>query len=183
MIAFNRADIETHFGSVEALNEQIAAYTEALAKHATTVDVPAPTAHPLVERLVRQFGGKYEVADDPEVVAKGLTFEQMRDAKLAEIAAFRWQAQNIGVPFNGNRVGSDSATLTTLVAYMLTGKTEPLNFKIGPTTFVELTRGNVQGLIIDIQGHVQSCFDRERELIGAVMKARSKKAIAEIEVS
>jgi hypothetical protein len=40
----------------------IATYSQALAAHATTVNVPAPTAHPTIETIVRQYGGQYAVA-------------------------------------------------------------------------------------------------------------------------
>jgi len=40
----------------------IATYSQALAAHAMTVNVPAPTAHPMIETIVRQYGGQYVVA-------------------------------------------------------------------------------------------------------------------------
>lgn len=40
----------------------IAAYSQAVAAHATTVNVPAPTAHPMIEAIVNQYGGQYAVA-------------------------------------------------------------------------------------------------------------------------
>lgn len=43
----------------------VAAYTQALAAHALTVNVPAPTAHPLIETIVNQYGGGYTVAPPP----------------------------------------------------------------------------------------------------------------------
>lgn len=41
----------------------IAQFQQALDDHAGTVDVPAPTAHPLIERIVREHGGHYIVRD------------------------------------------------------------------------------------------------------------------------
>jgi hypothetical protein len=40
----------------------ISAYGQARAAHATTVNLPAPTAHPLIETIVNQYGGQYAVA-------------------------------------------------------------------------------------------------------------------------
>ena len=41
----------------------IAEFQQARADHASTVGVPAPTAHPLIERIVREHGGRYVVRD------------------------------------------------------------------------------------------------------------------------
>ena len=43
----------------------IASFQRALLDHAATVDLAAPTAHPLVETIVRQHGGRYTIAPTP----------------------------------------------------------------------------------------------------------------------
>src|ERR1700736_4762331 len=43
----------------------IASFQQALLDHASTVDVAAPTAHPLVEAIVRQHAGRYAIAATP----------------------------------------------------------------------------------------------------------------------
>lgn len=52
-------------GGEDALIGAIAAFSQALVDHAGTVDVPAPTAHPLVEDIVRNHGGQYEIVNVP----------------------------------------------------------------------------------------------------------------------
>lgn len=45
------------------LDSAIAEYTAAREAHKKTVDVPAPTAEPLVEAIVKKFGGLYEIVE------------------------------------------------------------------------------------------------------------------------
>jgi hypothetical protein len=49
----------------ELVNAHIAAFGEAVAGHSLTEGVPAPADHPLIERIVREHGGQYAVADPP----------------------------------------------------------------------------------------------------------------------
>ena len=49
----------------ELVNAHIAAFGEAVADHSLTEGVPAPTDHPLIERIVKEHGGQYAVADPP----------------------------------------------------------------------------------------------------------------------
>ena len=48
-------------GDLAAAVKEFAAAVEA---HRFTVGVPAPTAHPLVEEIVRQHGGSFTIVDD-----------------------------------------------------------------------------------------------------------------------
>lgn len=53
-------------GGAEALDLAIANFQRALEAHKTTQEVPAPTAHPLVEDIVLRYSGQYSVAPEPE---------------------------------------------------------------------------------------------------------------------
>lgn len=46
------------------LVREVAAFKKAIAEHAQTVGVPAPTAHPVVEAIVKKYAGVFEVEDD-----------------------------------------------------------------------------------------------------------------------
>jgi hypothetical protein len=60
-IAVPRADLYAY--AVRKLTEEVAAFREALADHATTLDEPAPVADPLVEALARD-DGTFTVPED-----------------------------------------------------------------------------------------------------------------------
>ena len=64
----------------------IATFTQALADHALTVDVPAPTALPLIETIVRQHGGAYVVADPVTSDQAGAVSDQVAALQAALIA-------------------------------------------------------------------------------------------------
>jgi hypothetical protein len=62
-----------HQDTVAALGFDLGAaiddYRAALTAHATTEGIPAPTAHPLVERVVKGHGGAYQIVE-PETGVK-----------------------------------------------------------------------------------------------------------------
>lgn len=49
------------------LAQAVQDYKDALKQHQFTYDVPAPTAHPLVETIVREHGGMFELAERPKL--------------------------------------------------------------------------------------------------------------------
>jgi hypothetical protein len=54
------------FGTEQELAEAVASFSAAIADHALTVGVPAPTAPWLVMEIVRKYGSDYSVAPEPE---------------------------------------------------------------------------------------------------------------------
>lgn len=54
------------FGTEQELAEAVASFSAAIADHAFTVGVPAPTAPWLVTEIVKKYGGDYSVAPLPE---------------------------------------------------------------------------------------------------------------------
>lgn len=43
----------------------VAAFAAELSEHRFTVHVPAPTAHPVVEHIVREHGGRFQILPEP----------------------------------------------------------------------------------------------------------------------
>jgi hypothetical protein len=99
----------------QLIDAAIAAFQQALAAHASTVNVPAPTAHPMIETIVRQHGGQYVVADPPPadpprdlaaeldalkatLVGKAVISEADLTAAAAAVAAPRAPAQPATMP-------------------------------------------------------------------------------------
>lgn len=65
MLTISRADI-VHLGGPEAFAAAVADFAAALEAHRLTVDVPAPTADPVIELVVRHYGGHYDIEPEPE---------------------------------------------------------------------------------------------------------------------
>ena len=84
-VSVPRADLYAY--AVRKLTEEVGAFRQALADHATTEDVPAPTADPLVEALARD-DGTFVVPEDqkPETNVPALPTEII-DGILGRLAA------------------------------------------------------------------------------------------------
>lgn len=65
MLTISRADI-LRLGGERAFAEAVAAFAAALEAHRFTVDVPAPTADSVIELVVRQYGGQFDIEPEPE---------------------------------------------------------------------------------------------------------------------
>ena len=64
MPTISRADI-VRFDGEAAFAAAVSAFATAVEAHRYTVGVPAPTADPVVELVVRQYGGKYDIEPEP----------------------------------------------------------------------------------------------------------------------
>jgi hypothetical protein len=94
-LTIDRAVIGKQFGSADALAEAVAAYQAACDAHAATEGVPAPSALPLVEAIVRDHGGAFAVAEveagDPPsaeraALPKSLIVKRLNDGGLLAAA-------------------------------------------------------------------------------------------------
>lgn len=65
MPTISRADV-VRFGGEVPFAQAVADFEAAIEAHRYTVDIPAPTADPLIEVVVRQYGGQYDVEPEPE---------------------------------------------------------------------------------------------------------------------
>lgn len=65
MLTITRAEI-LRLGGEAAFAEAVATFAAAIEAHRYTVDVPAPTADPVVELVVRQYGAQYDVKPEPD---------------------------------------------------------------------------------------------------------------------
>lgn len=65
MPIISRADV-LRLGGEAAFSAAVTEFASALAAHRYTVDVPAPTADPVIELVVRHCGGQYDIEPEPE---------------------------------------------------------------------------------------------------------------------
>jgi len=77
----------------------IAAYQQALAAHATSVGVPAPTANPTIEMLANQYNGQYTVTPAaPQPTTTTLQCSAQLDAiEMAQRVVQRVQALELAL--------------------------------------------------------------------------------------
>jgi hypothetical protein len=108
-----------------------------------------------------------------------ITLEDLKTQKKAEIAAARYDAETAGTTVNGITIdtGRDSQALITgaALAAMLDGEYS-LNWKT-PTGFVHLTSPEIIAVAQAVRAHVQSCFDKEGELVARINAATTKEEL------
>jgi hypothetical protein len=110
-------------------------------------------------------------------------FAKAKEAKKAEIAQARYNAEIAGVTINGVSIKTDRETQAVLAsaclqAYIDSGYS--LNWKTGDGTFVSLPADKIMAFGTAVRAHVQSCFDREAELCGLIDKAETPGEVEEI---
>lgn len=113
------------------------------------------------------------------------TLEELKTQKKAEIAAARYEAETAGTTVNGVLIdtGRDSQALITgaALAAVIDGEYS-LNWKT-TNGFIHLTAPEIIAVAQAVRAHVQSCFDREGELVAQVDAAQNTEELDAIEIS
>lgn len=113
------------------------------------------------------------------------TFDELKAQKKADIAAARYEAETAGTTVNGITIdtGRDSQALITgaAVAAMLDDGYS-LNWKTA-TGFIHLSAQEIIAVAQAVRAHVQSCFDRESELVALVDAAQNAEELDAIDIS
>ena len=119
----------------------------------------------------------YPVLDySPEEVAGIL--EAAKSAKRAEIAAARFEAETAGI--DGIKTDRESQAMITGAALKAMQDSEYSCRWKGVSGFIELTAPQILAIADAVRAHVQSCFDREAELLPLVEAAESPEELAAI---
>ena len=126
-----------------------------------------------------------EYADRYEVEALPVkTLDELKVQKKQDIAAARYEAETAGVEVNGVTIdtGRDSQALITgaAVAAMLDDDYS-LNWKT-TAGFIHLSAPEIIAVAQAVRAHVQSCFDREGELVARVDAAQNAEELDAIEI-
>lgn len=126
-----------------------------------------------------EFDDRYEVVALPT-----FTLEELRTQKKAEIASARFEAETEGTTVNGVLIdtGRDSQALITgaALAAIIDGEYS-LNWKTG-AGFIHLSAPEIIAVAQAVRAHVQSCFDREGELVALVDAAQNAEELDAIEI-
>lgn len=127
-----------------------------------------------------EYEDRYEI-----VVLPALTLEDLKAQKKAEIASVRYEAETAGTTVNDITIdtGRDSQALITgaALAAML-DENYSLNWKTAKG-FIHLTAPEIIAVAQAVRAHVQSCFDREGELVAQVDAAQNAEELDAIDIS
>lgn len=109
--------------------------------------------------------------DTPE-----MKFERAREAKRAEIAAARYEAECAGITIQGVEIATDRDSQGLILGAVVQAQTTPgytVNWKT-KQGFVTLTAEQIIAIATVVRAHVQACFDREAELLPLVDVAETQ---------
>lgn len=113
------------------LAAEVKAFVKALDDHRFTIDVPAPTAHPLVEAIVRQHDGIFEIIEDPTPEAeeeapapRGIAFAVfiglLNEAEAEALFTASRTVSKVGLWYDcaiaGNRVFLDDSIVSEILS-------------------------------------------------------------------
>ena len=116
--------------------------------------------------------------DWTKVVTVEDKFAQAKEAKKAEIAQARYNAETAGI--NGIRTDRESQSLITGAALKAMQDSAYTCMWKGVDGFVELTAPQILAIADAVRAHVQACFDREAELLPLIEAAESPEELAAI---
>ena len=117
----------------------------------------------------------YPVVDYSPEEIDGI-LEAARERKRSEIASARFEAETAGI--DGIKTDRESQALITGAALKaMQDSTYSCRWK-GVSGFIELTAPQILAIADAVRAHVQSCFDREAELLPLIEAAESPEELA-----
>lgn len=146
-------------------------------------DCEAQNASEILSRVLEVWGNASTIADEP--LPPEPTLDELKAQKKDAIAAARYGTETAGTTVNGITIdtGRDSQALITgaAVAAMLDDDYS-LNWKTA-AGFIHLTSSEIIAVAQAVRVHVQTCFDREGELVALVDAAQTAEELDAIDIS
>jgi len=106
---------------------------------------------------------------------------------LDRAAEHRYERETGGVMVGGMLIPTDRQTVGILTAAYIRASEDPNfvipNWKIQTGVFVSLDADTIKAISTAVTAHVQSCFDRERELTDAILGARTHADLDAVDVT
>lgn len=167
-------DITAKFASVEIDGIGRRAYVNSPSGRAALLaDCTAHDAKDVHDEVMAVWGENPTVPDEP--LPPEPTLDELKAQKKASIAAARYKVETAGTTVNGVLIdtGRDSQALITgaaLAAMLDDGYS--LNWKTS-AGFIHLTAPEIIAVAQAVRAHVQTCFDREGELVALVDAAQN----------
>lgn len=118
------------------------------------------------------------ISDAPDEIV----LQDARDSKKAEIAAARWGAETAGIDASGFTVRTDRESQALITGAALQAIVDYDYECLWKTSegFVHLSAEQIKYIAQLVRLHVQSCFDREAELLPLIDAAESQDELKEI---
>lgn len=139
----------------------------------------------------------WQTVDEQEIASLGFleyvspvpeppTFSELKEAKKADIAHMRWQAEVGGMDFDNLRIPTDRETQAIVdrivKAYQDKDLDGPVKFKL-PQGFFDLTESHLKAIKRAGAQHIQACFRKEADLCEAVEAAADEAELKAIDIT
>ena len=113
------------------------------------------------------------------------TLQEVKAAKLSEIASARYAAEISGVNIGGAKVRTDRESQAMITGAALQAVDDPTYTCRWKTEngFLQLDAEHIKAVAKAVRAHVQSCFDREADLTALVEAAETVEAVEAIQWS
>jgi hypothetical protein len=134
-----------------------------------------------VEQINGQWFTRYVLTPD-ELDEDGLN--RQRDLKLSALATKRWEVETGGIEIAGLQVKTDEDTQRKITGAYVRATRDPeftVRWKIGPASFVTLDAPTIVAIGDAVTAHIQAAFNRESELVDAVVQAATWSELVAIE--
>jgi hypothetical protein len=121
--------------------------------------------------------------DWTKVITAEDKFAKAKEAKKAEIAQARYNAEIAGITINGVSIKTDRESQGLITGAALKAMQDPdytCRWK-SIDGFVELTAPQIIAIADAVRQHVQSCFDHEAELLPLIESAMTQAELDAIE--
>jgi len=151
----------------------------------TIEPVAAPTPNP----------GERVTAGDPEEYAPGqwretwavtaIPLAELRQTRLNELAALRYQHETAGITLNGMTIETDrqsQALITGAWSFSQLNPAALIDWK-GVTGWVQIDAAAISAIAGAVATHVQACFSNERVLSEAIAAATTVEALNAIDLT
>lgn len=191
--------VNVFFGGEEGLKTRVQHFQRALEYHSKTVDVPAPTEHPVVELIVRKFGGRFKVVPtpkpepepEPEVIKEEVppppsppTLDELKTELMEQVRSLRDNRIASGVDYKGHRFSGSPDAVQAMMATLMATEDQPnvlVRWKDKNWKYIELERMDFVVIIKLVRKLTQECFDNEYRLNQLIEKATSKARLNKVD--
>ncbi len=113
------------------------------------------------------------------------TLAEAKCERLAALGERRWRAETAGTSVSGMRLPTDETTqakLTAAVVACVLDNDYAVNWKLADGSFRQFDHATLIAVAQGVHAHVQSCFDREAQLVSAIDAAPDNAALAAVDI-
>lgn len=146
-------------------------------------DCSAYNRQDLYDEVMAVWGETSTVPDEP--LPPEPTFDELKTQKKDEIAASRYTVETGGITISGATIDTDrdsQALITGAALAAVIDDSYSLNWKT-VNGFIHLSAPEIIAVAQTVRAHVQSCFDREGELVALVDAAQTAEELDAIKIT